>query len=440
MLSSIKRYLPSGLYGRAALILLLPIVFLQLTVSIVFVQRHFEGVSEQMTRSLRSEITLMSQVLFKDQADIEFARSLAAPLEIKIISFDKDKDKFLERRRFYDLTGLIVRRELLEEPGIERVDLPDDYVVRVLLAKEEGNYILSFSRKRVSASNPHQLIVNMLIFGSVFTLIAFIYLRNQLRPITRLANAAEAFGLGQSVQYRPSGAVEVRAAGEAFLDMRARIERHIEQRTLLLSGVSHDLRTPLTRLRLGLSMLEVEEKVDLEKDVTEMQALIDEFLSFARNQADTGSNTEQADIWEIVDDVVKNISRNSGRVSFVKPYQPLFLELRPLAIRRALENLIGNGLRYANKVSVSASVYKTEVHVTVEDDGPGIPDEQIEEALKPFSRLDPARNQNRGSGVGLGLPIVADVAYAHGGKLELSKSVELGGLKADLIIGLQEKF
>lgn len=440
MLSSIKRYLPSGLYGRAALILLLPIVFLQLTVSIVFVQRHFEGVSEQMTRSLRSEITLMSQVLFKDQADIEFARSLAAPLEIKIISFDKDKDKFLERRRFYDLTGLIVRRELLEEPGIERVDLPDDYVVRVLLAKGEGNYILSFSRKRVSASNPHQLIVNMLIFGSVFTLIAFIYLRNQLRPITRLANAAEAFGLGQSVQYRPSGAVEVRAAGEAFLDMRARIERHIEQRTLLLSGVSHDLRTPLTRLRLGLSMLEVEEKVDLEKDVTEMQALIDEFLSFARNQADTGSNTEQADIWEIVDDVVKNISRNSGRVSFVKPYQPLFLELRPLAIRRALENLIGNGLRYANKVSVSASVYKTEVHVTVEDDGPGIPDEQIEEALKPFSRLDPARNQNRGSGVGLGLPIVADVAYAHGGKLELSKSVALGGLKADLIVGLQEKF
>lgn len=440
MLSSIKRYLPSGLYGRAALILLLPIVFLQLTVSIVFVQRHFEGVSEQMTRSLRSEITLMSQVLFKDQADIEFARSLAAPLEIKIISFDKDKDKFLERRRFYDLTGLIVRRELLEEPGIERVDLPDDYVVRVLLAKGEGNYILSFSRKRVSASNPHQLIVNMLIFGSVFTLIAFIYLRNQLRPITRLANAAEAFGLGQSVQYRPSGAVEVRAAGEAFLDMRARIERHIEQRTLLLSGVSHDLRTPLTRLRLGLSMLEVEEKVDLEKDVTEMQALIDEFLSFARNQADTGSNTEQADIWEIVDDVVKNISRNSGRVSFVKPYQPLVLELRPLAIRRALENLIGNGLRYANKVSVSASVYKTEVHVTVEDDGPGIPDEQIEEALKPFSRLDPARNQNRGSGVGLGLPIVADVAYAHGGKLELSKSVALGGLKADLIVGLQEKF
>ena len=440
MLGSIKRYLPSGLYGRAALILLLPIVFLQLTVSIVFVQRHFEGVSEQMTRSLRSEITLMSQVLFKDQADIEFARSLAAPLEIKIISFDEDKDKFLERRRFYDLTGLIVRRELLEEPGIERVDLPDDYVVRVLLAKGEGNYILSFSRKRVSASNPHQLIVNMLIFGSVFTLIAFIYLRNQLRPITRLANAAEAFGLGQSVQYRPSGAVEVRAAGEAFLDMRARIERHIEQRTLLLSGVSHDLRTPLTRLRLGLSMLEVEEKVDLEKDVTEMQALIDEFLSFARNQADTGSNTEQADIWEIVDDVVKNISRNSGRVSFVKPYQPLVLELRPLAIRRALENLIGNGLRYANKVSVSASVYKTEVHVTVEDDGPGIPDEQIEEALKPFSRLDPARNQNRGSGVGLGLPIVADVAYAHGGKLELSKSVALGGLKADLIVGLQEKF
>ncbi len=437
MLLSIKRYLPSGLYGRAALILLLPIVFLQLTVSIVFVQRHFEGVSEQMTRSLRSEISLMTHVLFNNRAEIDFAQALAAPLEIKISPFDKTQDEFLERRRYYDLTGLIVRRELLAEPGIERVDLPDDYLVRVLLVKGEENYILSFSRKRVSASNPHQLIVNMLIFGALFTLIAFIYLRNQLRPITRLAEAAEAFGLGQSVDYHPSGAIEVRAAGEAFLDMRARIERHIEQRTLLLSGVSHDLRTPLTRLRLGLSMLDAEEKVDLEKDAMEMQALIDEFLSFARSQADAGSNTYQADLWAIVEDVVENMSRNSGRVSFVKPELPLILELRPLAIRRALENLIGNGLRYANKVSVSVSVHKTEAHVIVEDDGPGIPVVQIEEALKAFSRLDPARNQNLGSGVGLGLPIVADVAYAHGGKLELSKSRVFGGLRADFIIGLQ---
>tara|TARA_B100001175_G_scaffold288127_1_gene271068 strand:- start:139 stop:702 length:564 start_codon:yes stop_codon:yes gene_type:complete len=184
-------------------------------------------------------------------------------------------------------------------------------------------------------------------------------------------------------------------------------------------------------------MLEVEEKIDLEKDATEMQALIDEFLSFARSQADTGVKIETADIWAIVEDVVLNINRDSGRVSFTKPDQPLLLEIRPLAIRRALENLIDNGLRYANIVSVSASINKLEVHVTVEDDGPGIAEEQIEEALKPFSRLDPARNQNRGSGVGLGLPIVADVAYAHGGKLELSKSSALGGLKADLIIGLQ---
>ena len=437
MLRSIKRYLPSGLYGRAALILLLPIVFLQLTVSIVFVQRHFEGVSEQMTRSLRSEITLMIQVLFTDKAGLEFAQSLSAPLEIKIISFDSEKNEFLERRRFYDFTGLIVRRELLAEPGIERVDLPDDYLVRVLITEGQVDYVLSFSRKRVSASNPHQLIVNMLIFGALFTVIAFIYLRNQLRPITRLANAAEAFGLGRSVDYRPAGAVEVRAAGEAFLDMRARIERHIEQRTLLLSGVSHDLRTPLTRLRLGISMLEEDERVDLEKDATEMQALIDEFLSFARSQADTKSNTEQADIYAIVEDVVLNIKRNSGQVNFTKPDRQLVLELRPLAIRRALENLIGNGLRYANNVWISTGVHKNELRITVEDDGPGIPEEQFEEALKPFARLDPARNQNRGSGVGLGLPIVADVAYAHGGKLELSKSAALGGLKVDLIIGLQ---
>ena len=436
MFQLFKRYLPKGLHGRAALILILPIVLLQLTVSIVFVQRHFEGVTEQLARSIKNEIGLMSDLLFDEAIIFKDTSLLAKALEISVESFDSSGEKFEQKHRFYDLTGLIVRRELLRQAAVIGVDLPDDYVVRILIQKSNKSYVLSFSRERVSASNPHQLIVNMLIFGALFTLIAFIYLRNQLRPITRLATAAEAFGLGRSVSYKPTGAIEVRAAGKAFLDMRARIERHIEQRTLLLSGVSHDLRTPLTRLRLGLAMLDHSEKEALEKDATEMQALIDEFLSFTRGQAEASAQAVRADIWSIVGDVVSDAKVDGARLKFDKPVEALFLEIRPLAIRRAIENLISNGLRYANHVNLSGLMKDTSLHIIVEDDGPGIRKDQRQEALKPFSRLDVARNQNQGSGVGLGLPIVADIAHAHGGQLLLSKSAKMGGLRADFIIGL----
>jgi len=278
----------------------------------------------------------------------------------------------------------------------------------------------------------------MLIFGALFTLIAFIYLRNQLRPITRLANAAESFGLGRSVEYKPSGAVEVRAAGRAFLDMRARIERHIEQRTLLLSGVSHDLRTPLTRLRLGLAILDHEDKEALEKDVTEMQALIDEFLSFTRGQAEVQAHRERLDIWQLVDDVVRQANVHTDRLVFLRPEAPLIMEIRPLSIRRAIDNLVSNGLRYANHVRISGNIKQKTVQIHVEDDGPGIPENKIKDALKPFARLDAARNQNFGTGAGLGLPIVADIAHAHGGQLKLSTSVTLGGLRATFSLGLKK--
>ena len=264
------------------------------------------------------------------------------------------------------------------------------------------------------------------------TAVAYIYLRNQLRPITRLASAAEAFGRGRTEAYSPSGAIEVRVAGNAFLDMRARIERQIEQRTLMLSGVSHDLRTPLTRLKLGLSMLDQVEAEPLLRDVDEMQRLLDSFLSFAKGAFE--GEPESVDPQALVAAIVDDARRSGTEVQLVDLSGQGLMKLRPMAIRRALENLIGNAVRYGTRAEVSITLTDRSLRISVEDDGPGIPADQRAEALKPFSRLDPARNQNKGTGVGLGLAIAADVARAHGGVLRLGESDRLGGLRADIVI------
>jgi two-component system osmolarity sensor histidine kinase EnvZ len=241
--------------------------------------------------------------------------------------------------------------------------------------------------------------------------------------------------MGRNLPYKPSGADEVRAAGRAFLAMRDRIERQIEQRTLLLSGVSHDLRTPLTRLKLELSLLPEEvETAAMAQDLDEMSALIDAFLDFAR-----GSSTEvpapQAPA-EVARTAVAKAARAGGRVRLLPtpPEAEAAVPMRPAAVERALGNLVGNALRYAGMAEVSVALAPGEVRFTVEDDGPGIPAESRERAAEPFVRLDAARNQDRGSGVGLGLAIARDVARSHGGRLDLGESTRLGGLAATLVI------
>lgn len=420
----LKSYLPRGLYGRAALILILPVVVLQLVVSVVFIQRHFEGVTVQLSTGIAREVRLILET-----PDAEARQRLAQALGITVTPGQGQGDQ----RRWYDLSGVIVTRTLRAElPDLRAVHLPDDRMAHLYVAAPTGDVMLSVERKRLSATNPHQLFVNMVFFGALMTLIAFIYLRNQLRPITRLAKAAEAFGRGRTVPYRPSGAVEVRAAGNAFLDMRARIERQIEQRTLMLSGVSHDLRTPLTRLKLGLSLIEDEDRAPMERDVEEMQHMLDEFLSFAKGTSE--GEPEPTDPIALVQQLVEDCAREGQAVTLVSVSGAGQVQLRPQAIRRALDNLVGNAVRYGNRAEVSVTLSDRSLRFRVEDDGPGIPPDLRGEAIKPFARLDTSRNQNRGSGVGLGLAIAADIARAHGGVLRLGESERLGGLRADLVI------
>ena len=431
MFKWINSYMPKRLYFRAALILVFPVVFLQLIVSIVFIQRHFEGVTVQMTRTVAAELDLITEIIEREGAVAaqQIARSLG--MSMSIVAQDT---KFVQRRRVYDLTGLVVRRELLALPEILTVDLPDNKKVKARIKSGEEYFDLQFSRRRVSASNPHQLIVYLVVFGAFFTIIAFFYLRNQLRPITRLADAAEAFGHGENVNYNPSGALEVRAAGQAFLDMRERIQRHLKQRTMILSGVSHDLRTPITRLKLGLSLLPKEQREPLEKDVEDMNLLLNEFLDFAKFENETDVPAEDTNPSLLVDDLIENFSRTDVKIETIGEFAKTTFKLKPFAIKRALENLINNANRYGKQILIEKKIEDNFLILSVHDDGPGIDESLHYEVLQPFTRLDPSRNQNKGSGVGLGLPIAKEIAEGHGGVLRLSRSSHLNGLCVSLII------
>lgn len=433
----LKRYMPRGLYGRAALILILPAAVLQLVVTISFIQRHFEGVTEQMTRSISLDLGYLADVVAGAESPAEaeaMAREIAVPLQLDV-TLPAGPVPEGNRRAFFDLSGRAVIATLRERlPNLGPVDVSDPRRVTVWLETAQGPMSVSFSRQRVSATNPHQLIVLMVFLGVVMTLIAYIYLRNQLRPITRLADAAEAFGKGQVVDYTPRGAVEVRAAGQAFLDMRARIERQAAARQLMLSGVSHDLRTPLTRLRLGLGLMDEAEAAPLIRDVDDMSTLLDAFLDYARG--DVIDEVAPTDLATLLERVVADAGR-AGQEVRLKPMPAALSDpvpIRPMAMRRAVENLLGNALRYGTRAEIDVAVDARTLSIIVEDDGPGIPADQRETALRPFVRLDPARNQDRGSGVGLGLSIVSDIARAHGGQLRLGDSAGLGGLRAEIVL------
>ncbi|MBC6437286.1 MAG: HAMP domain-containing protein [Rhodobacteraceae bacterium] len=425
-----KRFLPRGLYGRAALILIVPIVTLQLVVSAAFLQRHFEDVTDQLTTALVLDLRYVLDQLAA--AGPGAARATADNLRIEMTgAAPPAQDAWL----WYDLSGHrvieVLRREL---PEVRFIDLAeDDRRVRIGLLTGSGEIELAVRRSRVSASNPHQLLVLMVFTGLLMTGIAYIFLRNQLRPIRRLARAAEAFGKGKVLDYNPHGALEVHSAGRAFLDMRSRIERQIEQRTMMLSGVSHDLRSPLTRMKLALGLMEPsEETAALERDVEEMRMLLDTFLDFAR--ADALDDPVPADPQALAKAVLDNARQAGGNVELKVGQQVQPVDMRAQAVQRALGNLVSNALRHGSRVRVTLQILDHAVRYTVEDDGPGIPPAKRAGALRPFSRLDRARNQDRGSGVGLGLTIASDIAHSHGGTLRLSDSTDLGGLRVDFVL------
>jgi two-component system osmolarity sensor histidine kinase EnvZ len=434
----LKRYLPKTLFARALLILLTPIVLLQGLFVATIINRHYEAVTRQMAGAVANELNYAVSLIERAQ-DIDTARA-----EIAVLSNPIGIEMWLQPgliappdtlRRFYDVTGGAVEETL--KSGVRRpmaLDLVSlDKQAEARIQTDKGALIAIVDRRRLSASNPHQIFVLIGLSSLLLVAVATIFLRNQVRPIRELAAAAEAFGKGRTVRFTPGGAEEVRRAAAAFLEMRGRIERQIESRTRMLSGVSHDMRTPLTRMKLALAMMEdMPETAELNHDVAEMERMLEAFLAFARDEAT--ETPAEADPVALAQSVAAGARRQGASVAVRAdvPDQAPPVALRPGAVSRALQNLVANAAEHGDEVEIAVRLAPRHIEFDVEDDGPGIPPDQRETALKPFTRLDAARNQDRGGGVGLGLSIAAEVARAHGGALILGQSERLGGLRARL--------
>ncbi|WP_366927000.1 ATP-binding protein [Pseudogemmobacter hezensis] len=402
-----------------------------------FIQRHYDGVTRQLTGGVALDLAYMLQVFDAapdPDSGLQQAQKIADALQIGLRFPPAPDAPQSDQSTALDFSGYAIIETLHAEiPAMRAADVTaGDRMVRTRIATRFGDLQADIARRRMSATNPHQLLVLMALTSVLMTVIAFFFLRRQLRPIAKLADAAAAFGRGERISYRPRGASEVRAAGRAFVDMRDRIERQIEQRMLMLSGVSHDLRTPLTRMRLALSLMpEDEDTRDLQADVIQMQRLVDEFLAFVRGDATEGE--EECDPIEIAEEVIAGARRGGGEVlALVVAGQPRMARLRRHGVQRALENLLGNALRHGTKAAVTLRFGPQELVFSVEDNGPGIPEADRERAMQPFTRLARERDPNRGGGVGLGLSITADIAAGHGGALWLGTGRKMGGLNAEL--------
>lgn len=429
----IRRYFPKSLYARILLIVILPIFITQSVVTYIFFARHWDLVTANLSENVAGQIALVTRLYRDAQTDAEretIVNMALNDLDIRVRyapQMDIPTDNQLAPFNVYNATLDRRLRRALEWPyWMNTQSWPNDVEVRVQL--DDGAIIFFAQRDRVFATTGPIFLFWLIATSVLLGATAIIFMRNQVRSILRLANAAEAFGRGRdSPDYRPTGATEVRKAGYAFIAMRERIKRHLEQRTAMLAGVSHDLRTPLTRIKLALAMQPENEEISaLKNDVAEMEKMVEAYLDFARTEA-ADEDPAPFRIGELISEIAGNVERAGRSIATDVPAN-ISLTARRSALKRAVGNLVNNGLRYADQVWISARRTDRHVEIMVDDDGPGIEPENYDEVFKPFIRLDEARNQNE-SGVGMGLTIVRDVARAHGGDVTLGKS-EQGGLRA----------
>lgn len=424
--------LPKGLYARALIIVIAPVVLLQSVIAYVFLERHWQLVTRRLSSAVTADIAAMIEVYESYPQDADSAtlgRIAGEHLGLDVDILPATPLPTAAPKPFFSILDRVLADEIRRRVGrpfwLDTVGRSNLIEIRVKLADEKVMRIIA-RRSLAYASNSHIFLMWMGGSSVVLLGIAIVILRNQIRPIQRLADAAEAFGKGREIEFRPRGAREVRQAGQAFLDMKRRIERALEQRTAMLNGVSHDLRTILARFKLSLAFIDDPSEVEaLKKDVDEMTRMLEGYLAFARG--DSGEQATMTDIAPFLDELAADARRQNHAVEVSVAGDPV-VAVRPDAFRRLLSNLVANAARHGERIAIAAAHEGRWLTIHVDDDGPGIPPEQREEVFKPFVRLDEARNQDEG-GSGLGLAIALDIARAHGGDIALGDS-PLGGLRA----------
>jgi two-component system osmolarity sensor histidine kinase EnvZ len=429
---ALKRRLPTSLFGRSLLIIVLPIAVMQVAVTWAFFDAHWQTVTSRLSEGLAGDIAWAVESYKTDPTPGSLARIANRAERSLDLSIALQENRPLPERKRFSLFAPIDRS--LEQALSDRLDDPFWFdttrypaYVDIRVKVPAGVLRIIAPRDRAFATQGHIFVMWMAGATLILTSIAVLFIRNQVRAIERLASASEAFGRGVDINFKPYGAREVRQAAQAFIDMKERLQRHIEQRTALLASVSHDLRTPLTRLKLELALSEPSARLEeMKRDLAEMEHMIDEYLAFARGQG--GENLETVAVRTLIEEVSEGATRAGASVSFtIDP--ALTTSVRPNAFKRAISNLVMNAAVHGERVEVAAHASPTDgVEIMVDDNGPGIPPDRYEEAFRPFSRLDEARNQNE-KGVGLGLAIARDVARGHGGDVTLDRS-PLGGLRA----------
>ena len=425
--SFIKYILPKRLFYRALIIVAAPTIILQIIITIVFYDSIWIKVNKNMTRSLVNQLKTIEEVYRNDKKNLDFFTDSYKNNFNFEIGINQDPFPKNSGERKFSPMDRSLRRELKSVFGNNNYWFNTfKFKNAVEIKIKSGNDVIEFlvPKEMVSASSVRLFVLWTTLPSLILIIIALIFLKNQTKPLVKLAKAAERFGKGDYVNdFRASGSQEIRKAAYEFDRMAKRINRHLNQRAEMLSGISHDLRTPLTRLKLQLAMLkqkDISEKMS--KDINEMEKMLNDYLQFAKTQAQ--ENTSLIDLNNLLELLVKDFGNN--KISLTNDDKVLKLKGRPIALRRSFENIIQNALIYGKNININVQKGNNRALITFEDDGPGIPEDQYKNVFKPFFRLDKSRSLNQ-SGVGLGLAIVEDIINSHGGSVQLGKS-KLNGL------------
>ncbi len=433
---TLKRFMPRSLLGRSLLILVIPVLLIQVITTYVFFDRHWSKMTSRLAYAVAGEIALIVQEVEADTSHEAFTDLSVRSARHLDLNLERVKGELAQGMRYSSvhvwesMVAQTLAREL--ESQLDRKFFLDmafnEKWVRVSVQLETGILKVTLPQRRLFSSSGYIFLLWMIGASLLLLMIAILFMRNQIRPIRKLAAAAERFGKGRELpSFKPEGAKEVRQAAQSFIDMHRRIRRQVEQRTAMLAGVSHDLRTPLTRLKLQIAMLKASSDVEaMKEDIADMEHMIEGYLDFVRGEGD-----EQVSITGLAGIITKleTLARAHGVEVISAMERDIHLMLRPMAFERALSNIVNNAAKYADHIWISVSEKDDgeKLQIVIEDNGPGICEDQYEEVFRPFYRVDSSRNLSTG-GVGLGLPIAMDVVQTHGGNITLDKSCH-GGLK-----------